>query len=115
MKTIKIIDMTLRETASMKEATLSFKEKLEMARCLDRVKADVIELAPIADGKADQLANKTIASMVNTVVSATCGMTVESVEEAWESIRNAKHPKLHIMTPFLPFRWNMPAIRRLPP
>jgi len=114
MKTIKIIDMTLRETASMKEATLSFKEKLEMARCLDRVKADVIELAPIADGKADQLANKTIASMVNTVVSATCGMTVESVEEAWESIRNAKHPKLHIMTPVSPVQMEYACHKKAP-
>lgn len=99
MKTIKMIDITLRESAFIKDVSLSFKEKLEMARCLDRLKVDVIELPPIINGKADQLAHKTIAAMVNTVVSATANLTVESIEETWESIRNAKHPQLHIMAP----------------
>jgi len=114
MKTIKMIDMTLRETASIKEATLSFKEKLEMARCLDRLKVDVIELAPITGGKADQLANKTIASMVNTVVSATAGETIESIEEAWESIRSAKHPQLHIMLPVSPVQMEYACHKKAP-
>lgn len=99
MKTIKMIDMTLRESASIKDSSLSFKEKLEMARCLDRLKVDAIELPLITDGKADQLANKTIASMVNTIVSATADLSAESIDEAWESIRAAKHPQLHIMAP----------------
>ncbi|MBR6766991.1 MAG: hypothetical protein IKM02_03470 [Clostridia bacterium] len=114
MKTIKMIDMTLRESASIKESSLSFKEKLEMARCLDRLKVDAIELAPITDGKADQLANKTIASMVNTVVSASAGDTAESIEEAWESIRSAKHPQLHIMLPVSPVQMEYACHKKAP-
>ena len=114
MKTVKMIDMTLRESASIKDTVLSFKEKLEMARCLDRLKVDTIELAPITDGKADQLANKTIAGMVNTTVSATVGMTSESIEEAWESIRTAKHPQLHIMLPVSPVQMEYACHKKAP-
>ena len=70
MKTIKLIDMTLREVNALKGGALTFKEKLEIARTLDRLKADAIELAPIAGGKADQLANKTIAATVSATLSA---------------------------------------------
>ena len=57
MRTIKIIDITLRESAIFREGALSFKEKLEIARGLDRIRVDAIELAPITAGKADQLSN----------------------------------------------------------
>lgn len=114
MKTIKMIDMTLRESAFVKEANLSFKEKLEMARCLDRLKVDAIELAPITGGKADQLANKTIASMVNTVVSATVGQDEASIDEAWESIRNARHPQLHVMMPVSPVQMEYTCHKKAP-
>ena len=99
MKTIKIADMTLRQEAEA-SFTLSFKERIEIARTLDRLRLDVIELAPIADGRADVLANKTIAGVVAaSTLSAACGMTEESVEEAWESIKTAQKPMLHIMAP----------------
>ena len=70
MKTLKFIDMTLRQAGPSFGKVLSFKEKLEIARSLDRLRADTIELAPISGSKADQLANRTIASMVQTRISA---------------------------------------------
>ena len=76
MRTLKFIDMTLRQAANARGRELSFKEKLEVARSLDRLKADTIELAPISDSKADQLANRTIASMVVTRISAAVDISV---------------------------------------
>lgn len=114
MKTIKMIDMTLRESAINREASLTFKEKLETARCLNRLKVDAIELPPIIDGKADQLCNKTIASLVNTAVSATVGMTPESVAEAWESIREAKQPQLHFIAPVSPVQMEYTCHKKAP-
>ena len=64
MRTMKLIDITLREGAVIRGRALSFKEKLEIARSLDRLKSDTIELAPIGTGKAEELSNSTIASMV---------------------------------------------------
>ena len=64
MKTIRISDITLREIDRGRSAALSFKERLEITRTLDRLQADAIELPPIRDAKADALRNKTIASLV---------------------------------------------------
>ena len=99
MKTIQISDMTLREIAKQASA-VSFKERIEIARTLDRLRLDVIELPPIADHRGDVLANKTIAGVVTSAaLSAACGMTEESVEEAWESVKAARRPMLHVMAP----------------
>ena len=54
MKTIQISDVTLR----MEEASaLSFKERVEIARTLDRLGVDEIELPALRDGKAGVLSN----------------------------------------------------------
>ena len=88
MKTIQISDVTLR----MAEASaLSFKERVEIARTLDRLGVDAIELPVLRDGKAGALSNKTIASVVSSArLSAAVGMTEESVEETWESVKGAR-------------------------
>ena len=102
MKTIKLIDMTLREVSALREGALSFKERLEIARGLDRLKVDGIELAPIAGGKADQLSNKTIAAMVSTALCAAVDIAAGNIDETWESIRGARHPRLNVLAPLSP-------------
>ncbi|MEE1109793.1 MAG: hypothetical protein UH229_06930 [Lachnospiraceae bacterium] len=99
MKTLKFIDMTLRQAGPSFGKVLSFKEKLEIARSLDRLRADTIELAPISGSKADQLANRTIASMVQTRISAAVNIADGNVEETWESVKIAKKPKLNLIAP----------------
>ncbi len=97
MKTIQISDVTLR----MEEASaLSFKERVEIARTLDRLGVDEIELPALRDGKAGVLSNKTIASVVSSArLSAAVGTTEESVTETWESVKAARQAVLHIMLP----------------
>ena len=95
MRTVKFIDMTLREGAAIRGRELTFKEKLEIARSLDRLRADTIELAPISGSRADQLANRTIASMVATRISAGVDIAAGNIEETWESVSPAKKPKLN--------------------
>ena len=91
MKTIKLSDITLRQAAQSRTFSVSFKERIEIARSLDRLHVDAIELPAIQDPKADVLANKTIASVVGgAALSATCGMTEEGVEQAWEGVRGGK-------------------------
>ena len=100
MRTIKLSDITLRQAAQSRTFSVSFKERIEIARSLDRLHVDTIELPVIQDAKADVLAGKTIASVVGSAaLSAACGMTEESVEQAWESVKGAKRPALHIMAP----------------
>ncbi len=99
MKTLKFIDMTLRQAGEKRGRDLTFREKLEIARSLDRLKIDTIELAPISGSKADQLAMRTIASMVVTRISAAVDISSGSIEETWEGIRTAKKPRINILCP----------------
>ncbi len=114
MKAIKLIDMTLRESASQRENALTFKEKLEMARALDRLKVDAIELPVLAGGKADALSNKTIASMVTTAVSAAVGVTADNVAETWDSVRNARSPQLNVLAPVSPVQMEYACHKKAP-
>ena len=102
MKTIKLIDMTLGLLPALREGALSFKEKLEIARGLDRLKVDGIELAPIDGGKADQLAGKTIAAMAASPLIAGVDAASGDVAAAWESIRGAKQARLNLLAPMSP-------------
>ncbi len=114
MRTLKFIDMTLRQASSARGRELSFKEKLEIARSLDRLRADTIELAPISGSKADQLANRTIASMVVTRISAAVDIAAGNVEETWESVRTAKKPKLNIIAPVSTVQMEYTCHRKAP-
>ena len=102
MKTIKLIDMTLALLPTLREGGLTFKEKLEIARGLDRLKVDGIELAPNDGGKADQLAGKTIAAMVTSPLIAQVDVATGDVASAWAGVRGAKQPRLNLLAPLSP-------------
>ncbi len=100
MKTVKVYDITLREIGRSRASALSFKERVEIARTLDRLQVDAVELPALKDGKADVLSNKTIASVVaGPRLSAAVGLTPESVDQTWESVKGAGRPALHVMIP----------------
>ena len=99
MKTVKITDISLRTSAEKKGGTLSFKEKLEISRILDKLKVDVIELPPMGNTKADQLVGKTIAGVVKARLSAAVEILSGTIEETWDSIKSAKDPELNLLTP----------------
>ncbi len=114
MKTIKLIDMTLKEAPAVRGGALSFKEKLEIARTLDRLKVDAIELPPITSSKADHLAAKTIASMVNAALSAEVSIAGDELEATWESVRGARHPQLNLSAPVSPVQMEYTCNKKAP-
>ena len=95
MRTIRIADVTMRENAS-----LTFKEKLEMAKQLEKLRVDVIETAPLGDEKADALALRTMATIVKSgVLSCSVGLCKEEIEKTYDAIREAKRPRLSVVAP----------------
>ena len=93
---IKISDKTLCKEGN----SFSFKEKIEIARQLEKLNVDVIELPKIENTKADTLLIKTIASFVkNAVISVAVGMTKDGVEKAANALSTAKKPRLRIELP----------------
>ena len=99
MKQIKVTDMTLEMGAS----TLSFKEKIEIARQLEKLNVDIIELPEISNKKVDTLLVRTVSSFVkNSVLSVAAGSSEESVEDAASALSGAEHPLIRIELPVSP-------------
>lgn len=98
MKNIKITDITLcRNTA------LSFKERIEIARLLERLNVDSIELPVIDNVKSDTLLIRTIASFVKGSTLSVCGgYTTKSVELAVNALNTAKKGEIRIELPMSP-------------
>ena len=65
MNKISITDITLRRATET--GALGFKEKLEIAKCLDRVNISAIELASLTESKADSIFVKTLASLIRKI------------------------------------------------
>lgn len=99
MQHIQIADRTL----CREEGTFSFKEKLEIARQLERLDVDIIELPEIRQTRADILFVRTVSSFVkHSVLSVAAGSTVESIQNAVAALQGAAHPRVRIELPMSP-------------
>ncbi|MBE6782615.1 MAG: hypothetical protein E7536_01225 [Ruminococcaceae bacterium] len=103
MKTVKIADITLRQIMSDKKSTISFKNKIELAKLLDKLRIDIIETGMVDGGKTDELLVRTIALTVkHSILSCPTGLTAEDVEKAYECIKDARKPRLNVRIPVSP-------------
>ena len=99
MKRIKIADATLCRA----DNAFSFKEKIDIARQLEKLDSDVIELPEIQNVRIDTLLIKTISTFVKkSAISVAAGMSVESVENAAMALSTAKKPCIRIELPVSP-------------
>ncbi len=98
MRKISITDITLR--LASESGSLNFKEKVELAKCLDRLNVSAMELAPLGGGKTDAIFVKTLAGVIkNATIAQPVGLTEESVEAAWEALKEAARPRLVVDVP----------------
>ena len=102
MKKIKVADITIREACQNVRSTLSFKEKMEVAKQLDNLMIDVIEM-PKALEQTDSLLIKSLATVIkNSTVSVEAGLNKAEVEKASAALVNAKNPRICISVPTSP-------------
>ena len=105
MREIRISDVTMRRAAGLKELSLTFKEKLEMAKLLDHLGVSAIEVEGIENPKADSLRIKSLASLVrNSVLAVPVQMDVENIDMVWEALKEAAHPRLIVKAAVSPAR-----------
>lgn len=96
MEEIRISDVTMKRLGG----ELSFKEKLELSKLLDRLGVTVIELEGIESAKADALRIKSVASAVREgVVAVPVALTRDGVDAVWNALRDARKPRLQVVTP----------------
>ena len=98
MKQIRISDMTMKQAAE--GFSLSFKEKIELAKLLDKLGVSVIELEGIANARIDALRIKSIAAAVTgSIVAVPVQLDGDSVEKTWNALKEAKKPRLQVCAP----------------
>ncbi len=101
MKQIRISDITLKQTG--KDLTLSFKEKIEIPKLLDKLDVTVIELEGITQPKIDALRIKSVASTVkNSIVAVPVALSADSVDATWNALKEAKKPRLQVVASVSP-------------
>jgi 2-isopropylmalate synthase len=97
MDKVIIFDTTLRDGEQAAGGTLNVQEKLEIARQLEKLKVDVIEAGFPISSQGDFEAVKLIAKEVRTpIVCALARAVPEDIDRAWEAIKGAKHPRIHV-------------------
>ncbi len=105
MRDIRISDETMKRAAATKELTLSFKEKLELAKLLDGLKVSVIEVEGIEKPKADSLRIKSIASIAqNCTLAVPVKLDGSDIDEVWHAMAEAAHPRLQVQIATSPAR-----------
>lgn len=98
MKKICITDMTLRRAAENR--LLGFKERIELAKLLDKLNISALELPVLSGNKADSIFVKTLCSVIfNTTLSQPAGLTREEADAAWKALEKARRPRLVIDAP----------------
>lgn len=98
MRKMKISDMTMKQAAE--GFSLSFKEKIELTKLLDKLGVDVIELEGITNARVDSLRIKSIAAVVaDSVVAVPVQLCPQSVETVWSALLQAKKPRLQVCAP----------------
>ena len=98
MKQIRISDATMKQISE--DFRLSFKEKIEFSKLLDKLGVDVIELEGIRNARIDSLQIKSIAAAVSdSTIAVPVELNEESVAAAWAAVKGAKHPRLQVFAP----------------
>ncbi len=98
MRKISISDVTLSVLHEDKK-TLTFREKLNIASVIDSCGIDVLELPVFLNEKENTVVYRTIASTVQNVRLSVQVNDASCVENAWNSIKDAKMSSIQVVLP----------------
>lgn len=103
-KYVRIFDTTLRDGEQSPGASLTSKEKLDIANNLSKLGVDIIEAGfPVASPDDFEAVRKIAIEVGNQVqpdgyVPVICGLSrtkISDVERAWDAVRLARLPRVH--------------------
>ena len=97
MDRIKIFDTTLRDGEQSPGCSMNLQEKIEVARCLERLKVDVIEAGFARSSPGDFESVNTIAKTVkDCTVASLARANVGDIDAAWDAVKCAVDPRIHL-------------------
>jgi len=97
MDKVIIFDTTLRDGEQAAGTSLNVREKLDIARQLEKLGVDVIEAGFPISSPGDFEAVQLIANEIRG--SSICALThanAAGIDRAWEAVQNAAHPRIHV-------------------
>jgi 2-isopropylmalate synthase len=97
MDKVIIFDTTLRDGEQAAGAALSVQDKLDIAKQLEKLGVDVIEAGFPISSPGDFEAVQLIAREIKkSSVCALAHANTEAIDRAWEAVKKAKKPRIHI-------------------
>jgi 2-isopropylmalate synthase len=96
-RTIKIFDTTLRDGEQSPGCSMNLKEKIKMAKQLERMRVDIIEAGFAISSQGDFISVKTIAETLKDCTVASLARADEKdIDRAWEAVKGAVDPRIHL-------------------
>ncbi len=97
MRTVCLSDITIRSCSEPAGRSLTFKEKLDTVRLLDKAGVSVIELGGMTGQLTDTLLIKSVAETVRSSTVAVCaGDDPDTISAVWEALKNTVKPRLQV-------------------
>jgi len=95
-KRIIFFDTTLRDGEQSPGCSMNNKEKLQMAKQLEKLKVDFIEAGFAASSPGDFESVKSIAEGIkNSGVAVLARAVKNDIDKGWEAVKNAANPRIH--------------------
>ncbi|MBR2736869.1 MAG: 2-isopropylmalate synthase, partial [Firmicutes bacterium] len=96
MNMIRIFDTTLRDGEQSPGCSMNAREKLEMAKQLEKLGVDIMEAGFAASSPGDFNSVKSIAETVkDSTVASLARAVAGDIEKAGEAVKNAASPRIH--------------------
>jgi len=93
---VKIFDTTLRDGEQSPGCSMNLKEKLEMAKQLERLRIDVIEAGFAIASPGDFESVQLVANEIkNATVASLARSTEKDISTAYEALKGAVNPRIH--------------------
>jgi 2-isopropylmalate synthase len=94
---VKIFDTTLRDGEQSPGATMNIAEKVRIAEQLEKLNVDIIEAGFPISSEGDFESVKAISRTIKrSEVAALARTNFKDIDRAWEAVKGAKSPRLHI-------------------
>jgi 2-isopropylmalate synthase len=92
-----IFDTTLRDGEQSPGMSMNLREKIEMAKQLERMGVDVIEAGFASSSPEDFGSVKSIADTIrNCTVTSLARASVSDIDAVWDAVKGAANPRIHL-------------------
>ncbi len=94
---VTVFDTTLRDGEQSPGCSMNLEEKIRVATVLEEMQVDVIEAGfPIASNGDFEAVHEIAKRLKTSAVAGLARATTKDIDRAWEAVKPAKHPRIHV-------------------